>query len=373
MYIYNHYLLMYFVVIIMNISLGTLITQFFLRRRVSEFVEIARNKIMENMNYGIIVLDSKNRVVDINPFARHIYGCNINVIGKGAEECFKGWPDLIEIILKNKEHIEYKNLIINKDQYYDASCLTIKNDNENVIGRFVIIQDITERKLTTQKLLEEQKEIAIRKEREKMARDLDNNIGQILAFINVQSQAITEYIKNGQQQTAFRCIERLTEIAQDAHSNLREAILIMRGEKVSIEKGMADLLTELNMQLKFFKKSYGINMKLEYKAAEGFDFADSKIVFQVLNIIKESIDNIAKHSRASSANISFVEDNDCMYISVKDNGCGFDTRKVFVDSKNKYGIKFMKECAAEIGTDLDICSAYGQGTEIRLRVPVKIK
>jgi signal transduction histidine kinase len=357
----------------MNISLGILITRSFFRRRVSDLVPIARNRIMESIDYGIIVLDSKNRVVDINPFARHIYECNINVIGKRAEECFKRWPDLIQIILKNKEHIEYKVSIINGDQYYYASCSPIKNDRENVIGRFLIIQDITDRKLTAQKLLEEEKEIAIREEREKMARDLDNNIGQILAFINVQSQAITEYIKNGQQQTAFRCIERLTEIAQDAHGNLREAILIMRGEKISMEKGMADLLTELNMQLEFFKKSYGINMKLEYKAAEGFNFADSKIVFQVLNIIKESINNIAKHSRASSANISFVEDNDCMYISIKDNGCGFDTGKVFSDGKNKYGIKFMKERVAEIGADLDICSAYGQGTEIRLRVPVKIK
>ncbi len=373
MYIYNYYLLIYFAVIIMNVSIGILIARSFFRRRVPDLVPIARNRIIESMDYGIIVLDSKNRIVDINPSARHIYQCNINVIGKRAEECFKLWPDLIEIILKNKEHIEYKNLIIDEDQYYDASCLPIKNDKENIIGRFIIIQDVTERKLTNQKLLEEQKESAVREEREKLARDLESNIAQMLAFINVQSQAITEYVKNGQQQTAFRCIERLTEIAQDAHSNLREAILIMRGEKISMEKGMAELLTELNMQLEFFKKSYGINMKLEYKAVEGFDFADSKIVFQVLNIIKESINNIAKHSRASSANISFVEDDDCMYISIKDNGCGFDIGKVFSDNKNKYGIKFMKERVAEIGADLDIFSAYGKGTEIRLRVPVKVR
>lgn len=241
------------------------------------------------------------------------------------------------------------------------------------MGRFITIQDITQKKLRRQRILKEQKKIAVKEEREKMARDLHDNVGQIIGFINVQSQAIIEYVKKDQQETALRCIERLAEIAQEAHSSVREAILAMRGENASMEKGMADLLTELNMQLSFFKKSYGIDVKLDYKPAENFDFSDSKVVFQVLNIIKEALNNIVKHSRASSANIAFEENDEVLNIAISDNGCGFDVRKISFSSENRYGLKFMRERAEEIGGSLEIHSELGNGTNIKLKIPVKLE
>ncbi len=341
----------------------------FFRNRLFDLIPIARNRIVESMEYGIVVLDLKNRIVDINPFARQICNCDANIIGNDAECFFEPWFELKKLVSQNEEYIEYEN----ENKYYEASGLSVQNDKGNLLGRFITIQDITQKKLRRQIILKEQKEIAVKEEREKMARDLHDNVGQIIGFINVQSQAIMEYVKKDEQETALRCVERLAEIAQEAHSSVREAILAMRGENVSMEKGMADLLTELNMQLSFFKKSYGIDVKLDYKPAENFDFSDSKVVFQVLNIIKEALNNIVKHSRASSANIAFEENDEGLNIVISDNGCGFDVRKISFSSENRYGLKFMKERAEEIGGSLEIYSETGNGTNIKLKIPIKLE
>ena len=58
---------------------------------------VARNAIMNSINDGVIVLNTQDRIVDINPAMQQIIGhSSTGVAGKSITESLHGWPDLVE-------------------------------------------------------------------------------------------------------------------------------------------------------------------------------------------------------------------------------------------------------------------------------------
>lgn len=223
---------------------------------------------------------------------------------------------------------------------------------------------------TTKELSLKQQQIAVKEERERMARDLHDNFGQILGFVNVQTQAIREYLKHDRMEHAVQCLERLTEVAQQAQNSVRETILSMREDTAAAEKETVDFFAELNRQVSNFEKGYGIAAKIDCTGVEGFVLHDPKVKMQVQNIIKESLNNIVKHSGANTVKILFEENSDGLYIGISDNGCGFDVESKESGSVHHYGLLSMKERAEEIGGSLSLYSQIGEGTTVKIQVPI---
>ena len=340
------------------------------RNKLFDIVPIARNRVMENMTDGIVLLDFKNRIVDMNPSASYIFHCEAAPnIGRNASDFFAKWPALQEPVMEDGECVKFEYKLNKEYRYYETSCLPIKNERENLLGKLLIIRDVTEKKMTEDKLLQQQQEIAVKEERERMARDLHDNLGQILGFVNVQTQAIREYLKHDQLQTADRCLERLTEVAQEAHNTVRETITTMRGKMTIKEKKKSDFFMELDRQVSLFEQSHGITAEIDYTGADSFELNNSRTTVQVLNIIKESLNNIIKHSGASAVKIMFEEICDGLNISIIDNGCGFDIENTVSNRVIKYGLLFMQERTAEIGGCFNLHSEIGKGTTIKIQIP----
>jgi len=346
------------------------ITWALFRNKLFDLVPIARNRVMESITDGIVVLDLKNRIVDMNPSARYIFDCEAaQTIGRSAADFFAEWPALQELVREDGECVGFKYKLNKKYRYYETSSLPIKNEKENLLGKLLSIRDVTEKKIIEDKLLQQQQEIAVKEERERMARDLHDNFGQILGFVNVQTQAIREYLKHDQLQTAVRCLERLTEVAQEAHNTVRETIMTMRGEMTIKKNITSDFFIELDRQLRVFEQGYGITVEIDHTGVDDFGLNDSRTTVQVLNIIKESLNNIIKHSRASAVKIMFEENYDGLNISIIDNGYGFDRENIGSNRVSKYGLLFMKERVAEIGGCLNLHSEIGKGTVVKIQIP----
>lgn len=246
--------------------------------------------------------------------------------------------------------------------------MPLKNEWKVVLGKLLTIHDITDKKLAEQELRQKQQEIAIQQERDRMARDLHDNLGQILGFVNVQTQAIREYLNQENLPAVDRCLKRLTEVAQEAHNIVRETILSMRGENCVIKP--RDFFQEVDRQADLLMQSFGVRTKVDYTGAEGFAPDNPETCGQVLNILKESMNNIIKHSRASAMKVVFEEKDDVLRISVIDNGCGFDNNKAAVSGGgNHYGLLFMQERAVELGGNVQIHSEPGQGTTVTIIIP----
>jgi PAS domain S-box-containing protein len=106
---------------------------------------IARETIIDEMQDGIIVLDTRTRITDINPSALKIINVSdTNVIGKSAVEVLSRWPELVNKyrdVLQASDEISFGE---GKDRiWYELRLSPLYNKRKRFIGRVITIRDIT--------------------------------------------------------------------------------------------------------------------------------------------------------------------------------------------------------------------------------------
>jgi len=333
-----------------------------------DLVPIARESVMENLTSGIILLDLKDRIVDINPAAVELFHCQPDkAIGLGAQEFFTDRPELLRQINGDIRQDEFKLSGEQADKYYISTCYDVRR-KDAVLGKMLIIRDITQERLLQAELLSTQRTLAVQDERERMARDLHDDMGQIMGFVNVQSQAVLEYLKHGRIETAEECLERLSSVAREAHNNVRETILAMRGETAVNTLIAAKYYQKLEQELRLFERNNGIRVEKNFDDTNGSSEWRSKPAMQILKIIREALNNIQKHSGAAEVSVMCRENDSFLTVEISDNGCGFE-----IDSKvpeGHFGLLFMRERAEEMGGRLSVDSKAEAGTTVKLEIPL---
>jgi len=117
-----------------------------------DIVPIARHAVIETMRDGVIVLDYKGRMVDINPAAFTILGPQEDLgIGKIVTDHIKNLPDLARMIKDhNPQTYQEMELPGLSDQYLEIRMVPVyrnqKNKDEDFAGQIITLRDVTERK-----------------------------------------------------------------------------------------------------------------------------------------------------------------------------------------------------------------------------------
>jgi len=118
-----------------------------------ELVPIARDLLVENMSDGILVLDPRNRLVDINRSARELLKLSDKeAVGIPVGEVYAKIPDLIE---SHKGAEEFQEELIFGEKPVQVLKFRISplyRGNQTLIGRLVVMEDVTSRKLNEQRL-----------------------------------------------------------------------------------------------------------------------------------------------------------------------------------------------------------------------------
>ncbi len=109
--------------------------------RLLDIMPIAHNVLIENMNDGVVVLDTQNRIVDMNPAALGIFGGSASKsIGHYAREVFSRW-EAIQPILEEERQTGVGMSVGRK--YLDLQVTPLKNRREQLVGRLMVWRDIT--------------------------------------------------------------------------------------------------------------------------------------------------------------------------------------------------------------------------------------
>ena len=126
----------------------------FLRFRLQDIVPVARETIFEGMRDGVLVLDGRDRIVDINPIAQNIVGTSSSeVIGRPAREVFADREDLVNNYDATGE--VHKELSIGggeEQRFYDLVMSPLYDRRKHPIGRLLVLRDISERKHAEEEL-----------------------------------------------------------------------------------------------------------------------------------------------------------------------------------------------------------------------------
>lgn len=346
---------------------GLIIAGGVFRYRLFDIVPVARENIIENMDDGVIVLDAQKRIADLNQTAKNIFGTpSIQAIGEKAEVFFENWPDMANICsVPTTQPGELH--IYNEDdsKIFELSYLSLLDRRGKHNGLSIIFHDITERRLIQVKLLEQQRTLAMSQERERLVRDLHDNLGQVFGFINVQAQAIKHELASDKIASASLKLERLAEAAQSSHGEMRTYI-----NNVKSHAAIKDLLPDIGKQIEQMRIHTGINAKLRISDAALIEGLEDDIKGQILNIVKEALNNIRKHAQAKQALMEFKAVASEIMVTIEDDGQGFVLVREEKELAHGWGLEIMKERAREIGGNIKIESIPGQGTRILLRVPV---
>lgn len=342
---------------------GLLMAFAIFRYKMFDLVPLARATVIETMDAGVLVLDLQDRILDINPALEKITGISVKLAnGHNAADAFRDMPEFTNACLdRSITHTEFQIAKQDNPKIYEAVLSPLSNSKGSLLGRLAMVYEITEKKKAQQHYLLQQRKLAASREKERMARDLHDNLGQILGFISLQAQGIQrELAVNGVELVDNR-LNRLVDVTRTAHEQLRSYIKSARSVAVSDESRIASLRADI---LGFEDRS-GIPTELE----TDFELADlsAHVQLHLLSIIKEALNNVQKHSGAAHAKLAVLCEDSRLYLSVEDDGKGFDP--AHTNTNESFGLSIMKERASEIDADLHIESAPEKGCRVWLAMP----
>ncbi|MDW7657905.1 MAG: histidine kinase N-terminal 7TM domain-containing protein [Bacillota bacterium] len=335
--------------------------------RVLDPIPLARSIVIEQMSDGMLVLDMHGHIVDINPAATVIFDKPASgLCGRSVVEMFPAdsgievQPDKIEL---TKSEI---SLGLGPNTHYYSIGLTHLLDKQGeALGSLLLLHDTTGQKHSQKLLIEQQRVVATLQEREHLARELHDSIGQVLGYISMQAQAAQKWVMAGNNEKTAPILSRLAEVAQEAHADVRESIL-------SLRIGMApqwSFLQALRKYLDHYQTSFNIDTELELPEQMSEDILNPDVGVQVMRVIQEAMTNASRHGGAHNVKVVFAQENDHVNISITDNGSGFNPAKLNQEAGNHFGLMFMRERMAQIGGSVIIKSQLGSGTTVILNVP----
>lgn len=339
--------------------------------RMFDLVPLARTTVIETMTVGMMVLDLQNRVLDINSALEKIDGLPATeILGMSVEVACKNIPELVKACMDDTvTHTEFTIQTNALPKVYEVWLSPLTNKQGIQLGRLVVIYEITEIKRAQQIFIEQQWTNAVNKERERLARDLHDNLGQILGFINLQTQGIRQElsgVKADQVDGILRELNKLIDVSQSAHTELREYINNIRSTSYMGK----DYALAISKKLSAFEEQSNVKVKLKVIGDLNDEILNWNIRLNVINILNEALNNVRKHAEAETVTVTFIHTPEKLSVSIEDNGKGFELSKE-LNTKVTFGLDIMRERASEIGGSIIIKSTVGKGSRIELKVPLK--
>ena len=334
---------------------------------VFDLVLQARRAATEQMREGLLVFDPQGRVAYANPSAEAILGRPLaGLLGRLVS-------DVLPVGLDSPAASDHpwtppKTLRGRSgaaEREYRISATDLIDPQGQPQGRMLLFRDITDEHRVQNYLLDEQRALAALRERERLARELHDSIGQVLGYVSLQAQSAHKWLREGDVPRAAGLLNRLTEVAQEAHADVREAILALKAASPTAWS----FLPTLREYAKDFERQYGIATEVTVTDGVPDDPFEPGAGVQVLRVIQEAMSNARKHSGARALGIDVERTDSVARITVWNDGSGIDLSLFNTKATGHFGLTFMRERMAEIDGSIEFSSRPGGGTLVVLTVP----
>ncbi|MBI2166241.1 MAG: GAF domain-containing protein [Chloroflexi bacterium] len=215
------------------------------------------------------------------------------------------------------------------------------------------------------RLYQQVQDVAVLRERERIAREMHDGMAQMLGFINTQTMAVRKLLSNGQQGDAQAELTRMEDVARDLYADVREGILGLR----TAAHGQKGLIPALREYVERYTEAFGIPVEISTSpSAERFQLTPNAEI-QLVRVVQEALTNVRKHSKATAVAISFDGNGERFEVVIQDNGLGFDLARLPSTGWPRFGLQTMRERAEAVGGTLLIETAPGHGTKVAVGLP----
>jgi ligand-binding sensor domain-containing protein/signal transduction histidine kinase len=197
-------------------------------------------------------------------------------------------------------------------------------------------------------------------ERNRIARELHDTLIQGFSGVTMQMQALAARWPGSEDRKV------LEEIVQDAGASLREARRSVAGLRNSggTKSGLSSAIAQAARQI---TETGDIRLQLELD--DGPSNLGAEAEYNLLRIAQEAVTNSVKHSGAHTIEVALQSEPDAVRLLVRDDGTGLPDGNGVHSAPGHYGLTGMRERATQIGARLQVESAPGEGTTVRVVLP----
>ncbi len=335
------------------------------RKRTSEIAAI-----LKYTPAVIYMKDQKGRFLLVNSRYEQLFGvCREKVRGQD-EDSLALPPSALKLhryddaVLENGRTYELEESI--RIDGAEHTYLTVKfpiyGDDRELLGVCGIATDISAEKRAQAQLRRLSASImdSQEKERAAIARELHDELGQVLTALRMEAVWLAERLRARDSDSAGRALTMCSLIDRTIEE--------VRGMAVRLRPGVLDhlgLVDALEWYTAEFERRAQIPCLFEHR---GISRLDGTLATAVYRIAQEALTNVARHAGASKAEVKLVRRDDELVLSVIDDGKGFEAAAL--GENQGLGLAGMRERAALVSGTLEVDSVPGRGTCIRLKVPL---
>lgn len=212
------------------------------------------------------------------------------------------------------------------------------------------LREISRQLLTTQE-----------KERQRIAADLHDGIGQSLSLIKLSLELAMRQIKAGETQDAMELMQMLTLKIKETMGELHRTTMDLHPPMLE-DLG---LIPTLSWFFREFESAWHDGKVEKEIGIEECDVS-GPMKATIFRILQEAMNNVVKHAGADRIRVHIRKTEGLLELSIEDNGCGFETSRASArrDGLRGFGLFTMKERARSTGGSFDMQSTPVSGTRI---------
>ena len=240
-------------------------------------------------------------------------------------------------------------------------------ENGVAVGVQGTVRDVAERKRSqaalqnfSRRLMEAQEA-----ERQRLSRELHDEIGQVLTAVRINVEAVQREDK----------ADAVSSLIEDSLGVIDEALRRVRNMSLDLRPPHLDdfgLTSALRWYIDRYAKRAGTGVQFIDEQPAEHSRLRRDLETACFRIVQEALTNVARHANAKSVSVRLARSNGYLILSIEDDGAGFEVGALrkYQSANATLGLRGMEERAEAVGGRIEIKSARGQGTKIRAQLPI---
>jgi nitrate/nitrite-specific signal transduction histidine kinase len=210
------------------------------------------------------------------------------------------------------------------------------------------------------RLADEVRSLAAVEERERLAREMHDDLAQALGLLYMKLQGALARPADAPAVAAD--LREMLDITEGAYEGVRQSIF---GLRTFVSRGLG-LVPTLTEYLHEFSAHNGIAVELEAAGTPLGPIPPASEV-QAVRIIQEALTNVRKHAATDRARVRLQRDGAWLRVTIEDDGVGWD--RLASRDRLHFGLQTMRERAEGVGGRLEVEAAPGRGTRVVATLP----
>ncbi len=348
---------------------------------------IAREKIMEAITLGVLVIDSNSKVVDFNPAILHFFPASKLIrTGVGTDVIFSQHPAILRLIDKEKrESLQSQLIIEGEEMIIKVEAIPLLEKKSILNGTVLLFDDITDQINTNYRLTYQAREL-------RQLNDLKDK------FFSIISHDLKGPILGAKEliyltHTGIIGKDEFMELLPEVYKNMEQVALLLenllawsssqlRGEHIQIQAFELHLVIQQQINL-LQRVADEKHIRITFSSDEHIKVLADKNMIEL--VLRNLVNNAVKFSSSKSTiRVSLATEGNFAAIAIEDQGAGispqnllklnegvsFTTRGQNNESGTGLGMLLVKEYIQKNGGDIKVESEEGVGTRISVRIPL---